>query len=100
MSDPNVNQEKREPLPVSPEEESGTPATDRNEELGLLRRAEESPEAGIVTPLSPTVPTPGAPSSPPEVEIAAIERDEAGKPILMRVVSAPPGKPEGEVDTR
>ncbi|RJL21759.1 hypothetical protein [Bailinhaonella thermotolerans] len=104
--DPEANQLRREPMPASPEEPSGTRATDVSEELGADRPAEErrvAERSPLLTDDGPTpspVPSPGTPTSLPGHQAGAIERDDEGEEIGFRVVNAPPGKPEGEVDTR
>jgi hypothetical protein len=97
---PAANQGKDEPIATTPSESSQSSDGSDDE-----TRADTGPDSGGSMPDSTTggVPTPGDSQgvAVPSVQAAAGTSEESGAIQDVRTTSlAPPGKPDGEVDTR
>jgi len=109
---PDPNQDKAEPIHTSPETsaQAGEPSRASMDQGAAPRNAEADDEAGAASmqrsaapPADGGVPTPGDSQgvSVPSVQSAAGTSEQSAAPDGVKIVSnAPPGKPDGEVDTR
>lgn len=107
---PDPNQDKTEPIGTSPEKSAqagDSAASDQGEPPRNLETDDErgaaSMQRSAAPPADSGVPTPGDSQgvSVPSVQAAAGTSEENPAVDGVKIVSnAPPGKPDGEVDTR
>jgi len=109
---PDANQQKNEQVGESPETSAKSGESSRaSMDQGEAPRAMEADDAGgaqqmarsAAPPVDGGVPTPGDSQgvSVPSVQAAAGTSEESEKVDGVKITSlAPPGKPDGEVDTR